>query len=61
MKETFEVKCPKCKDEEILYTTLKGVEYSKKHNVVCKECKKKLETKKRKCFIKEIVRSVVMN
>lgn len=51
MKETFEIRCPNCENGILVYTTLKGVEYSKKHDVVCKKCKKiNTEEKKKLVF-----------
>jgi len=47
MKETFELNCPRCVVGVLTYNTLKGVEYYKKHNVICKQCKKKIKNEKK--------------
>lgn len=46
MNKEFKIECPSCKANVLIYTTLNGLRYSKKHKVVCKDCKNKIKKDK---------------
>ncbi len=48
----YKVLCPKCNNNYIFYTTVKGVEYSNKHGVICKKCRNELKKEKNNIIYK---------
>jgi hypothetical protein len=48
MSEIYEIICPNCKIEKLIYTTLKGLRYSEKNKVTCKKCKTLLNDERSK-------------